>query len=293
MTQRKPKRSTKHIALSSRQWAWEFLRFNAAYRDAYAEWMRLPDSVRKFKGMSVDGTPLGDCPPETPTSYFDVKPSALPGETVAEWLFRTEKERESGWGVQASNELAPPKEFMICDWVDPTVSPLPKEKEHVWENFEVESVGALVEGPPARLGVQLRPLSHIHELGVIVDVRMPMTRLVQDFKNAVLAYRDKVQSQNKIMTLETYSGKPNINNGGIYEKLIAILKRLDQGESEDEVRHKETADGPRLDYWAPYITNMKTQFPAALAMRDGGYKQIIFRDDFVGQLKKKSTTGKT
>jgi hypothetical protein len=60
---------------------------------------------------------------------------------------------------------------------------------------------------------------------------MPMTRLVQDFKNAVLAYREKVQSQNKIMTLETYSGKPNINNGGIYEKLVTILKRLDQGES--------------------------------------------------------------
>ncbi len=50
--------------------------------------------------------------------YFDVRPRALPGETVAEWLFRTEKERESGWGVQASNEFAPPKEFMICEWVE-------------------------------------------------------------------------------------------------------------------------------------------------------------------------------
>ena len=293
MTQRKPKRLTKHIALSSRQWAWEFLRFNAAYRDAYAEWMRLPDSVRNFKGMSADGTPLGGCPPETPMSYFDVNPSALPAETVSEWLLRTEKERESGWGVQASNELGPPTQFVICEWVDPAVSPLPKDKEHVWENFEVEGVGALVEGRHARAGVQLRPLGRIHELGVIVDVRMPMTRLVQDFKNAVLAYREKVQLQNKKMTIKAYRGKSIINSGGIYENYVTILKRLDQGESEDDVRHKETADGPRLGHLSPYIANMKTHIPAALEMRDGGYKQIIFRDDFVGELKKKSTTGKT
>ena len=33
---------------SSRQWAWEFLRRNPAYRDAYAQWMALPEAVRSL-----------------------------------------------------------------------------------------------------------------------------------------------------------------------------------------------------------------------------------------------------
>lgn len=226
-------------------------------------------------------------------SYFDVTPSALTGETVADWLSRTSNERESGWGVQASSEHAPPDEFLISEWMDPNVSPLPKDKEHIWDNFEVESVGGLVEGRHARAGVLLRPLQDIHELAVIVDVRMPMARLVQEFKNAVLAYRERVQSKNIAMELAVYDGKPIINSGGIYEKYVVILKRLDQGESEDDVRHREIADGPWLPSGSPYIDNMKTHIPAALALRDGGYKLVAYRDDFVGNLKKKATTGKT
>lgn len=33
---------------SSRQWAWEFLRRNPAYREAYAQWMALPEAVRSL-----------------------------------------------------------------------------------------------------------------------------------------------------------------------------------------------------------------------------------------------------
>ena len=51
MAQRKPKRSASHMSLSSRQWAWEFLRFNAKYRNAYAAWLAIPDSVRNFMAI--------------------------------------------------------------------------------------------------------------------------------------------------------------------------------------------------------------------------------------------------
>ena len=293
MAQRKPKRSASHIALSSRQWAWEFLRFNAEYRNAYAAWMAIPESVRNFEAVSSVGVPLGDCPPETQMSYFDVSPSALSGETVAEWLSRTQNERKSGWGVQASSQLAPPDEFLISEWIDPNVTPLPKDKEHIWDNFEVESVGGLVEGRHARAAALLRPLEDIHELAVIVDVRMSKSRLEQEFKNAILNYRDRVRSKNTALELAVYDGKSGINYGGIYEKYVTILQRLDKGETEDDVRRKETPDGLKLPSGSAYIDNMKTQIPNAIALRDGGYKSVAYRDDFVGNLKAKATTGKT
>ena len=94
MTKRKPKRLSTHTELSSRQWAWEFLRFNLEYRKAYAAWMLIPESVRN--PQSLNGIPLAGCPPNTPMSYFEVTPAAQPNETVSEWLLRTKDDREEG-----------------------------------------------------------------------------------------------------------------------------------------------------------------------------------------------------
>jgi hypothetical protein len=294
MAQRKPKRPSNDRALSSKQWAWEFLRFNGEYRKAYAAWMELPHAVRVVAASST-GIPLGDCPPSTPMSYFDVTPLASANETVAEWLLRTQEERKSGWSIQASSELAPPREFLISEWIDPKSSPLPKEKEHIWDKFGVESVVGLVTDKhlPKPAVVSVGRLTDMHELAFIVDVRSPLAALEKQFKDAVLSHRDALRAHEVGEEPDIYGGKAIINSGGIYEKYVVILKRLDQGETEDDVRYKQTTGGPRLPHWDAYIANMKTQIPDAIAMREGGYKKIAYRDDFVGDLKKKATTGKT
>lgn len=243
--------------------------------------------------ISSGGKPLGNCPPDTPMSYFEVTPKALPDETVEDWLLRTTSERESGWGIQASSQLAPPDEFLISDWIDPNISPLPKDKEHIWDNFEVESVGGLVGERHARTPALLRPLTEFHELAVIVDVRMSLSLLEKHFKNAVLDYRDRLRSKKVALELAVYDGKSGINYGGVYEKYIEILKRLEQGETEEDVLYKETAEGPRLHHWSSYVDRTEKQLEQAIALRDGGYKVIAYRDDFVGNLKVKPTPGKT
>lgn len=294
MAQRKPIRSATARSLSSRQWAWEFLRFNEEYRRAYAAWSKLPDAVRNVS-VSSAGIPLGDCPPDTPMSYFDVTPVADENETVSGWLARTEEERKSGWCVQPSSKLTPPKDFLISEWVDPLVSPLPKDKEHIWDGFDVESVVGLLKDKhlPKRAAVPVRTLTDIHELAFIVDVRSPLAALEKQFKEAVLSHRAELYARGVGEAPNAYGGKAIINSGGIYEKYIVILHRLDRGETEDDVRHKEKADSQRLPHWSPYIANMKTQIPDAIAMRDGGYKVIAYRDDFIGGLKKRPATGKT
>jgi hypothetical protein len=294
MAQRKPKRPVTDRALSSRQWAWEFLRFNADYRKAYAAWLELPEAVRNAS-VSSTGTPLGDCPPDTSMSFFKVTPIAQIDETVSEWLARTEDERKSGWSAQPSSNLTPPKDFLISDWVDPKVSPLPKEKEHIWDNFSVDAVVGLVTDKhlPKRAAVSVPPLTDIHELAFIVDVRSPLVALEKKFKEAVLSHRAALYARSVGESPVPYEGKSVINSGGIYEKLIVILQRLDRGEAEDDVRRKEKSGGQNLPHGSPYIDNMKTQIPDAIALRDGGYKLIAYRDDFVGNLKKRPVTGKT
>ena len=291
MTKRKPKRSATCIALSSRQWAWEFLRFNSNYREAYAAWMALPDSVRN--PGSPDNTPLGDCPPNTPMSYFEVTPIALPNETVAEWLLRTKEEREEeegeGWSYQTSSELDPPKEFLIFEWVDPCITPLPKEKEHIWDKLDVACVTGLVidKNLPKRAAVQLPPLTDIHDLAFIVDVRSPLGALEKEFRDAVLLHRKTLCARDVGDEPHVYAGKVIINSNGIYEEYVRILQRLDHGETEEQIRHLETRTSSRLPHWHSYVGRKKKQIPIAIQLRDGGYKNIVFRDDFEGNLKPK------
>jgi hypothetical protein len=59
---------------SSRQWAWEFLRRNPAYRDAYAQWMALPEAVRSLNINAQDlCRSLSD---EIPMSFLWLKSSS-------------------------------------------------------------------------------------------------------------------------------------------------------------------------------------------------------------------------
>lgn len=285
MAQRKLKRRATDRALSSKQWAWEFLRFNADYRKAYAEWLELPEAVRNV--LSSHGTPLGDTPPDTSMSYFDVTPVALENETVFEWLARTEVERKFGWSTQPSAKLKPPKDFLISEWIDPKITPLPKDREHIWDRFEVETVVGLVTDKhlPKFAAVSIRPLVDIHELAFIVDVRSPLVALQAQFRDAVLSHRKSLRTRVVGGQPEVYGGKVIINNRGIYDQYVRILARLDDGETEEDIRFHETKSAPRLKYEDSYPERVKKQIPKAIELRDGGYKEIAYRDDYVGDLK--------
>lgn len=286
MAQRKLKRPATDRALSSRQWAWEFLRFNAEYRKAYAAWSELPEAVRNVS-VSSAGTPLCDCPPDTPMSNFDATPVALVNETISEWLARTEVERNFGWSVQPSSKLIPPKDFLISEWIDPKVTPLPKDREHTWDKFDVEAVVGLANDKhlPKRAAVCVRPLIDIHELAFIVDVRSPLVVLQAQFRDAVLSHRKILRARGVGEEPEVYGGKVIINNRGIYDQYVRILERLDDGETEEDIRYHEMKNAPRLKYEDSYPERMKKQIPKAIELRDGGYKEIAFRDDYVGDLK--------
>lgn len=288
MAQRKPKRLSTHRDLSSRQWAWEFLRFNAEYRSAYAEWKHLPDAVRNFS--SVGDIPLCNCEPDTPMSYFDVVPAALDNETVGEWLSRTSDERKNGWRLRPSSRLKPPKEFLISEWVDPSLSPLPKEKEYIWDQFNVASIVGLFfeRNKPFFAENSNLSLTNIHELAFVFDVRSPMAFLEKQFKNAVHAHRAKLREFGLGEPPILYSGKTIINSTGVYEDYVQILKRLDDGETEEEIKHTERRNSPRVNESSTYPDKVRKQIPQAIELRDGGYKRIVYKDDFVGELKPKS-----
>lgn len=226
-------------------------------------------------------------------SYFDVTPVADESETVSGWLARTEEERKSGWGVQPSSKLTPPKDFLISEWVDPKVSPLPKEKEHIWDRFDVESVVGLVTDKhlPKRAAVSVRPLTDIHELAFIVDVRSHLGTLEKQFKQAVLSHREELRARSIGGEPDVYGGKYIINNRGIYDEYVRILQRLDDGETEEEIRYHERRNSPRSESGDPYNERVKKQMSQAFELRDDGYKRIAYRDDHEGDRKPKQQSG--
>ncbi len=149
-------------------------------------------------------------------------PFAKIDETVSEWLARTEVERNFGWSVEPSSKFIPSNDFLIAEWVDPKVTPLPKVKEQIWDKFDVETVAGLVTDRhlPKRAAVSLRPLTDIHELALIVDVRSPLVDLEKQFKKAVLSHREALRARGIGDEPDVYGGKVIINNRGIYDEYI-------------------------------------------------------------------------
>lgn len=222
-------------------------------------------------------------------SYFDVSPVALKKETVAEWLTRTEEARKSGWSLAPSLRKSPRKKFLISEWIDPKLSPLPIDKEYIWGKFSWETFDGLhvfSSRRPSRKGLAfVRPLQDIHEIAVICDVRDSLASLEKNFKTAVNSHREQLAAQRYKVELNSYSGAPNINYKGIYDDYVEILRRLDDGESEEDIRFTEYRGAERQVSGESYHERLKKQIPKAISLRDGGYKDIAYRDDFFGSLK--------
>lgn len=221
-------------------------------------------------------------------SLFLVSPAALEGETVAEWLDRTETERKkNGWSIAPSMEQRPRGKFLISEWIDPDQSPLPRDKEHIWDKHDWMCVDGAVTGEHKSVHalVPVRPLQNIHEIAVIVDVRGSLLTLERNFRTAVLSHRAKLSEELRSRRPDVYSGKPIINNRGIYDEYVKILQRLHDGETEADIRFSEYRGAPRMSIEDNYYERVKKQIPKAIELRDGGYKDIAYRDDFVGELK--------
>ena len=236
----------------------------------------MPVSVRDARSMpSMEA--LLRCPPDTSMSFFEVKPDALPAETVSEWLGRTEVERAFGWSVSSSQKFFPSDQFLIDEWIDPEVSPLPKSKEYIWSSYEVDVYEGFVEGTHKRAQVALPSLIDKHELAVMIDVRQPLALLEKSFRAAVLAYRVKLKIDGPI-----YDGISKMNYKDVYEEYVHILHRLAAGESKKGICSKSALDEPDETRRIAYFDKMRKQIKKAVALRDGEYKLIVFRDDFDG-----------
>ena len=280
-TKKVPKNSRE---LSPRQWAWEFLRFNPAYRAAYAEWMSLPLSVRDLK-RAAGGMPLLACPPETSMSLFFSQPVALNGETVGDWISRTEESRREGWSVGHAPSVTPQAHFGISKWIDPEITPLPKADENIFGRLTVDVFAELNDREHPRQKPLAVTVADIKKTEVVVkiDVLHPIGFLNESIRQIVLKQRELLRRIG-ITSLDSYEGLKSFNPAGVYEAYVKILQRINNGESKSEIINV-TPDGERVASDHSYAVRTKKQYPVALALRDEGYRHIAYYEDFIGQVR--------
>ena len=71
-------------------------------------------------------------------SLFFSQPEALNGETVGDWIIRTEESRREGWSVGHAPSVTPQAQFGISKWIDPEITPLPKADENIFGRLTVD-----------------------------------------------------------------------------------------------------------------------------------------------------------
>lgn len=270
--------------LSPRQWAWEFLRFNLAYRTAYAEWMLRPLSVRDLK--RPDGKmPLLACPPDTPMSLFVVQPAASVGETVGAWITRTEESRRKGWSLGHAPSVTPQPQFGISKWIDPEATPLSKDDETIFDKLTLDVFAELNEREHPRQKPLAITVADIKKSEVVIkiDVLHPIGFLNESIQQLVLQQRKLLLKAGEL-PLEFYEGGKSFNPAGVYESYAKILQRISDGESKSEII-RITPGGERVASDDSYADRTKKQYPVALALRDEGYRHIAYYNDFIGQVR--------
>lgn len=281
----RPKKAPKNSReLSPRQWAWEFLRFNLAYRAAYAEWMLRPLSVRDLK--RPDGKmPLLACPPDTPMSLFVVQPAASVGETVGAWITRTEESRRKGWSLGHAPSVTPQPQFGISKWIDPETTPLPQCDEIIFDKLTLDVYAELNEHEHPRQKPLTITVADIKKSEVVIkiDVLHPIGFLNESIQQLVLQQRKLLLKAGEL-PLELYEGGKSFNPAGVYEAYTKILQRISDGESKSEII-RITPGGERVASDDAYADRTKKQYPVALALRDEGYRHIAYYNNFIGQVR--------
>lgn len=204
---------------SSRQWAWEFLRRNPTYRDAYVQWMQLPEGVRSMKVDMQD--PCKSIPGETPMSLFvieehqqldnkwheklGVKSKAedfsalspfhpkkgiepLVGENLKEWHHRTQKLRQgAAFSMRLSSSILPKEEFGIDKWIDPKISPLPETDADIFGKLNFEVYAEFCDSENFRQKLCSISVNEIKRTEIVlkIDVRQPLSFLKSKLEEIV------------------------------------------------------------------------------------------------------------
>ncbi|MEN2431929.1 DUF6499 domain-containing protein [Comamonas sp. F1-6] len=230
---------------SSRQWAWEFLRRNPAYRDAYAQWMALPESVRS---LNINTQELcRSLPDEIPMSFFVVEEQPqlddtwheklsgksqaedfaavspfhrkkgvepLPGENLKEWHERTlEIRKEVGFTIFHSSSILPRERFGLKKWIDPEVSPLPESDADIFEELEFEVYAEFLKSEHFRNKPCSISVGDVGRTEVVlkIDVMQPMNYLKEQL--------EKIVKEQRAFVLEIMELKPDYfsrKKGGVY-----------------------------------------------------------------------------
>lgn len=212
---------------SSRQWAWEFLRRNLAYRDAYAQWMALPEAVRSLDINTQElCLSLSD---EIPMSLFVVEEQQqlddkwheklsgkskaedfaavspfhpkkgvepLLGENLKEWHERTlEIRKEAGFAISHSSSILPKERFGIKKWIDPEVSPLPESEADIFSELKFEVYAEFCESEHFRQKPCSVSVGEIKRTEVVlkIDVMQPIGYLKNELEILVKEQRKFIE----------------------------------------------------------------------------------------------------
>ncbi|QTX22453.1 transcriptional regulator domain-containing protein [Comamonas aquatica] len=212
---------------SSRQWAWEFLRRNPAYREAYAQWLELPEVVRSLKlnTQELSRSLLEDIP----MSYFVVEEhqqlddkwheklssksktedfanlspfhpkkgvEPLLGENLKEWHERTlDIRKEVGFTISHSSSILPRENFGLKKWVDPEVSPLPEPDANIFAELKFEVYAEFCKSENFRQKPCSVSVSEIKRTEVVlkIDVMQPIGYLKNEIEILIKEQRKFIE----------------------------------------------------------------------------------------------------
>ncbi|MDH0202138.1 DUF6499 domain-containing protein [Comamonas aquatica] len=311
---------------SSRQWAWEFLRRNPAYRDAYAQWMALPEAVRSLNINTQElCRSLSD---EIPMSYFVIEEhqqldgkwheklngkskaedfaavspfhpkkgvEPLLGENLKEWHERTlEIRKEAGFTFGHSSSILPKERFGIEKWIDPAISPLPESEADIFSELKFEVYAEFCESEHFRQKPCSISIGKIERTEIVlkIDVEQPINFLKNKLEQIVREQRrfiEKIRERKPEFFsggYKDYDGPGSLNNGGIFNEYLKILDRILKGESKDNIIYVEPGFG-RVRSNDEYAERMKKRYESAIKFRDADYLKIPYFDDYQGAIRNK------
>lgn len=228
---------------SPRQWAWEFLRRNPTYRDAYAQWMQLPEGVRNMRFDMQD--PCRSIPGETPMSLFVVdEPQQFDGkwheklsgksktedfaalspflpkkgieplaaENLREWHQRTcELRQGTAFTIGQSFSILPKEKFGIERWIDPEISPLPEVDKDIFGELKFEVYAEILNLKDFRQKPRAISISEIKNTEIVlkIDVRQPVNFLKKKLQELIFEQRGYLFEKRKTKKINSSSKDEN------------------------------------------------------------------------------------
>ncbi|HJV81345.1 MAG TPA: DUF6499 domain-containing protein [Saprospiraceae bacterium] len=139
--------------LTPKEWAWEFLRRNPVYKDAFSKLHGLSATKRKaIEAVRKEGFAAANRVKDFPFDWFEFDGVTGPthrDKSMEEWLLRVERYMALNENPQepflSLGKQFYPSTFALADWIDPSLTPLPKDKANIFGVIALESVAWLNE----------------------------------------------------------------------------------------------------------------------------------------------------